>query len=368
MIKKKYIILDQEQRSRLYELLEHSYSSVEATKRLDSLQYTCEKNPQASLEDARYYLIEDNGRVLAYSGRMPTNIIYQGTLVHAFFVHETLVHPDYRRKGLGIDVHQEVLKESCGLCIGLWANEKLLPLLLKTGWRAVGDQILYRKIISFSGVFKKLMRFARCNNLISTIDRLYLPLWLNSRFHPTPEVTVFRISRFEKEMDKPLLDIISQYNIITCRDSAWLNWKYVDIPYREYTVYGVKKDNIFKGYVALRLETDTDSLLRKSLIVDLLCDPGEKDCFLALISASEQFSKSDRCDYIVCFFTFQPFLEWLKELGYSAIGTKGREHFLLSNTDKIDHPEFALTFANWYLTYGDSDYDMLNGELEKRKR
>jgi hypothetical protein len=370
MEKKAYFVnLNQEQKSRVFDLLLEAYEPAEAGKRLESLIWTCERNPHAHPEDTRYFVLEERDKISAYSCRMPAKIMFEGNIEDCYFAHETLVHPKTREKGMGIELNKEVVQKSKSLCVGLWANERLLSILIKMGWKEIAELHPLRKIISFSGILKKALILLRISKIIPLIDRLYVPLFPEKKDSISPDIDIFEIGRFGLEMAADLNSLCKEFTIITWRDINWLNWKYVDIPYKQYKIFGVVKNNQLKGYAVLRVEKLEKSLMRKGLIVDLLCHPEEKECFLSLIKASEKYFKQNHCDYIVGFFTYPLFLQWMKQLHYSDSRSPVREHFLLCNIDKIDHPDIVTSNNNWFLTFGDSDYDMLTGDLRiKMKR
>ncbi len=356
--------LDDESKASLKKLLEQAYDSENSDKRLRSLIWTCEKNPHAGNDESRYYFITANRDTLAYNGRMPVNILFKGKTIHAYFVHETLVSLDYRRKGLGIQVNKNVLRHSRGLCPGLWANEKLLPLLLKIGWTAVGELKPLRKIVRIEKIAKYKFRSRLLVYLFRSFGRIYLRMRKRKHEILSSNIRIFEITKFTDDMQQPLDNIMKNFHILAYRNPDYLNWKYIDIPYKQYKVYGVKRNGVLKGYIVLRTQVNNQKDLIIGMIVDLLCDPREEDCFFSLLMKAEEYFSNNGSDFIVCMLTYDRFRDWIRELGFYEPRVKTKDFFLLANIDQIDDKTFAKDFSNWYLTYGDSDYDMLIGELK----
>jgi hypothetical protein len=363
-----YTKLDDESKASLKRLLNQAYDVENSDKRLSSLIWTCQENPHAGENESRYYFIKANTETLAYNGRMPVNILVKGQPNHAYYVHETLVHADYRKKGLGIQVNKNVLEDSGGLCLGLWANEKLLPILLKVGWIKVGELRPLRKILRFDNVARYKFRSKPLRYLLLLLGGLYLKIQKIKRHKPLPGTRTYEITRFTEDMKQTLVDMMKEFPIIAYRSPDYLNWKYVDIPYRQYRIYGVDKNGIFKGYVVLRHQADPKSNLKKGMVVDLLCDPSEKDCFLPLLNKAEEYFSAKRTDFVVCMVTYDTFRKWLKKLGFYAPRPKIKDFYLLANIERQNDKIFLEDLSNWYLTYGDSDYDMLIGELNPTAR
>jgi hypothetical protein len=352
----------------LIELLRFSYNQEESQKRLQSLLWTCNMNPHGGSEESRYFTVEDSDAILAYICRMPVTLLIKGAVDRAFFVHETLVHPNYRKKGLGIKVNKSVLENTKGLCLGLWANEKLLPILLKVGWSVVGDLKPLRKILRLDNIISYRFRSKSLGYILRFLGKIYINVMKMAKQNRTSsEVTTYEITRFSENMKQPLDEMVKKFQLIAYRDPEYLNWRYIDIPYRKYMIYAVKKHGVFKGYVALRIEVDSKNI-KKGIVVDLLCHPDENDCFVALFSKAEQYFSSSGADFIVCLSTNSIFRNWLRELGYKEAAAKVKEFFLIRNVENSSDKDVLEEFSNWYLTYGDSDYDMFIGELNARAK
>ena len=363
-----YTKLDDESKDRLNELLCKAYDPENAKKRHRSVVWAGEKNPHVNDDDHRYYVIRDKNNIIAYTMRMPVEVFLKDKIVHAFFHHETLVHPEYRRKGLGIEVSRNVINDSNGLCMAPWANEKNTNLLTKIGWSEIGEIKAVKKILKIDNIIKAKVKSHRIRYVLTFVGNIYLKFGQGERFNLSNNVRIFEINKFKDGIRESLDHIIKKFKIIVYRDVDYLNWKYIDIPYREYKIYGVRLGSDFKGYVVLRVEKDIYKNLVKGIIVDLLCDPDEKDCFFSLVLKAEEYFFEEGCDFIVCLLTFDKFAEWMRKLKFFQKKLKRKSFFLLTNVDQINDTEFARDFRNWYITYGDSDYDMLTGTLKREAR
>jgi hypothetical protein len=276
------------------------------------------------------------------------------------------VHVDYRRKGLGIRVNEDILHDSNSLCVGLWANEKVLPLLLKIGWQPVGELIPQRKLLKIDSIanYKIKSNFVRFfakffGNIFLAIMNRKKPLYRNN-------FRIVEINKFTHDMKQPLEKLLLKYKNIAYRDPEYLNWKYVNIPYQDYKVYGIKKHGHLQGYVILRIRENQEVGIKNGLIVDLLCDPHKRDSFETLIVHAEEYFKDAGADFITCLLTHDRLRKWMKSLGYRE--KKVHDFLILANADRIKNQENIKNISNWYLTYGDSDYDMLSGKLKKKSR
>ena len=321
-----YTKLDDKLKGQLRKLLYCAYDFENAHKRLQSLIWTCEKNPHAKEADYRYYMIKDRDGILAYNGRMPAKLLFKDRVIYAFFGHETLVHPEYRRKGLAIQVNRNLVSDSNGLCVGLWANKKLLPLLAKIGWKDIGELRPLKKLIRVDGIMKDRYKAPQIRSILTFVGNLYLRTRKQRHVYLSNSIGVFEINRFEDHMQEPLNDILKKFRILTYRDTEYLNWKYIDIPYRKYKVYGVEKNDHFEGYVVLRVEKGDQRNLRKGIIVDLLCDTDEKDCFASLVLKAEEYFIKEGCDFVVCLFTFHRFVKWMRKLRFFQQKSKRKSY------------------------------------------
>lgn len=124
------------------------------------------------------------------------------------------------------------------------------------------------KPIFFSKILNKYIKSKMVCNIISLPMRLYNLVNKLKTYRTYDDIQIDNIDKFGEDIDK-LWDICkSNYNIIQCRNSHFLNWKYVHNPYRNYYKFKSIRNNNVTGYMVAR-ETELYGL-KCMIIADLL--------------------------------------------------------------------------------------------------
>ena len=168
-----------------------------------------------------------------------------------------------------------------------------------------------------------------------------------------------RIERFDKRFDEFWDRIKGDYPIMAVRDSAYLNWRYVDVPYRNYTTLSLEREttgDILGFTVLLVQERD----IRVGHIMDILTarNGGAKTTRVLLCQALKHFH--ERKVALVCCWMLphcHVFPE-LRKLLFFRRAKPGRD--LIVQIEKgegaVMEREFAANPENWYACLGDSDF------------
>ena len=81
-------------------LFASKYDEIQVPKRRLVFDWIARHNPAAS-DESCYLVIEDAKRIIAYQARMPVDLMIKGVKERGYFLHDTLVDMDYRKKGFG---------------------------------------------------------------------------------------------------------------------------------------------------------------------------------------------------------------------------------------------------------------------------
>ncbi|OPY80559.1 MAG: hypothetical protein A4E65_01434 [Syntrophorhabdus sp. PtaU1.Bin153] len=138
----------------------------------------------------------------------------------------------------------------------------------------------------------------------------------------------------------------AQYQCITQRDRAVLNWRFARHPYVNYIIleaWGGASD--YKGYLVVRMDGDT------GVLVDVLTESSESEARRALIRYAEAYLKKMGAKRMACRCVFEQFEEDLKACGY--LRTEFPNLIIVHS-----NPAGGLPPANqWVLTALDGDLD-----------
>ncbi len=92
--------------------------------------------------------------------------------------------------------------------------------------------------------------------------------------------------------------ICRKYPIIGVRNAAYMKWRYLDMPLREYMIYMAMKKGEPCGYVVVRVCTVSD--MRCGMIVDFLVEHGMEDAANLLLEAAITYFKAHKAGLAGC--------------------------------------------------------------------
>jgi GNAT superfamily N-acetyltransferase len=179
--------------------------------------------------DVLAIVARDNRRVVGFNGTMPIKIVDEhDQKIDAIWSCDFIVAPDYRGKGLGKAIKDEMAKAFTMPVMSLGISDSAFPLLLKKGWHApvrldVWDLLLRPKTA------KQVILFAwstMCRaGLLIAINRA-LNKFLVEELSYLPSRQVIDYLWVLHRQDKNTVEVL--------RDYDYLIWRYVDCPFQCY--------------------------------------------------------------------------------------------------------------------------------------
>ncbi len=194
--------------------------------------------------------------------------------------------------------------------------------------------------------------------LAGTLGRVALPMMYRARHPDVPVGLAFEpVTRFDASFDAFWARASTGFSHLTVRDAAYLNWRYLDIPDREYSAFVARQDGEIRGWVVLR-EIRADGL-RKGRIVDLLAPRDDEVMWHYLLAEAVDRCREAGCDLVHALgSTVEPLMRAFAACGFRANPEHSRlaQYIAYTSVDGIDLDEF-YDGDNWYVTLGDSDTD-----------
>ncbi len=311
-------------------------------------------NPFSNNED-NYALIFLDGKLIGYWGVMPVKFYYFGAPFLALFSQETLVDPAYRRQGIAASLLDEINRSS-QLMISMWHNEKILAIKRKAGWSNIGKYKPLKKIYNLDNLLKLKLRNGSLSKILARFSIPFRRVW-RSENKRLGDYDIQLVEKCSSQFDHFFADVAPKLGILSDRSSATLNWKYIDIPHKQYLFLTARKKGNICAYVVLRIE-EQDGGIRKGIIVDLLCDPDEPEALLGLAGRSDEIFREGKVDFSVCLVQPEKFRNVFKKTGYHEAKSGRTDSLWIYNEDKGPNKDMIKDMSNWYITYGESDGDV----------
>lgn len=249
----KYRIFDttSENVDHLFALFEATYGdSVDYKNRW---QWEYEEHPDK--EHFKVFVAESGGSLVGATTRLPVFLTVRGQSLRAAFNCNSMVHPDYRRKGIMEKLYTQ--------------SASVIPVLLSKGTMPAMYRLLKR--MGFTDVEPN-------NFMVALISPFRWLFWRLGLYRPVPafqaisleEDMEFRdVVRYDVTFDQFFENISCQYDTLISKDADYMNWRYVNNTLKEYkTIQRVVAGRIVSSVVLAA----SGSHLR---IVDLLFDSTE---------------------------------------------------------------------------------------------
>jgi len=183
------------------------------------------------------------------------------------------------------------------------------------------------------------------------------------------DLSLEKINRFDDRFDALWEEISHDFIVIAKRDKTYLNWRYIDHPSREHTVYAALEDSKILGYCVLA-ETRHQNL-ELGLIVDIIGSLGRRNVVHRLIQVAVKHFEERGVDIVTCHLSerhpyqgafvsagFIPHPHRKRAL-YCAINLRGStidEKQAYSQALLLSQNQFLKKKSNWFMTLGDGDY------------
>jgi GNAT superfamily N-acetyltransferase len=285
--------------------------------------------------DIQVFVAECGTELAGATTRLPFDLRQGEKTVRAYFSIDSMVHPNYRRRGIMKSLYQRTA-DVMPLLYSKGTNPGMYDLLIEFGYKVVQPNTYLVKHLS-----PWKLGLHRCN--------LYTPSAVFSDrgarkdgFEP--------VHTFGQEFDTFRARVAGAFPGIVEKDSPYMNWRYVDIPHKKYHLYYKVKE----GRIVCALVIRTGGYA--CWIVDLIWDPGAGEEPGATIRAWARAMKEQGYLKMICWGTYRPFREALIRNGFVDRGTSPRFSVFAP-------PETVEAYAdagNLHFVDGDGDSEYLS--------
>ena len=278
-----------------------------------------QRNPYASAPEL--LVAVDGARIVGQTGGLPFPLIVDGIERSASWGADTLVHPQWRRRGIAgqlVDAWTEHSGHAVTLGLGPAANQR--DMLLGRGHRSYGDMVGYH-------------------------------LAQEGRAADGPAaVAVEPLAVGDERLDGLWARVGSAYRALGMRDRKWLDWRFHSSPWLTYALFGAVRNEQLVGYSVLRV-TPRQNIT--TLLIDWLAHPEDHETLTALIVHARLWGGRQGATGIFTFASERRLVRHLEAAGF------GRTDFTCELLSQQAAPSsIALPdLSEWHLSLGDSDKD-----------
>ncbi len=306
------------------------------------------RNPANTSQTPSFLSVREGPTVIAAAALMPVRVSIRGLEADGAWCGDPLVAAERQRQGLGEALLRTWDRES-GVALGA---------ALSDGTRFLLEKIRWPQPITLPCVVKPLSRRALriptwpmpVNRLVSAVTHPFVKVVARAR--PLRE-QIEVVRRFSRDIDRLWERVAPRLDLAVKRDSAYLNWKYVEPPHVRYAIAVLRRDDEAHGYAVYRHLREPQG--RVTQIVDFLVDPDDERGLKTLLRWIDREARAEDSDKIRSYVQHARFRRVLRRSGYFVV----KSSMLLSakvNAVQVPH-DFYEESDGWHFTLGDGDLD-----------
>jgi hypothetical protein len=302
------------------------------------------------------WLAEHDGKIVGQYPAIIETLKVGDKIIKAAQLIDTMTHPRYRRQGIFSTLGKKALNEIENgetYLVYCFPTQQVYPLHMKFGWL---DVCTFQVMIKPLNLKNFLQRYFVRNRLLlyifMVVGNLIIKAFFRSKKVSDEDIPKIReISHFDDRINEFWNEISNDYNIIRIRDKEYLNWRYVDVPNADYTIYVAEEEDEICGYIVLGCRND-DSLTL-GYIYDIIALTGREDIIQCLIAKAVEYFSAKGVDAIFCKMIADKIYRksFLRNGFIPHFRFKGR--FITYNASTELSEECLKNPDNWFIQLGD---------------
>ena len=305
---------------------------------------------------SRIWLAEHNGKLVGQYPLILEDMKVDGEIKKGAQIVDTMTHPEYRRRGvaygLGKKALRELEKENIHIVYG-FPNQQAYPLHIKSGWLDVTAFQVMIKPLNLKNILQKyVVRNRFLLNIFTAIGNLIIKTFFRSKKVRDGDMSKVReISSFDDRINEFWNKVSGDYNIIRIRDNRYLNWRYVDMPNADYTIYVAEEEDAICGYIVIGCRKE-DSLTW-GYIYDIIALTSREDIIQCLIAKAVEYFRDANVDAISSKMVASEVYRksFLRKGFIPHFRFKGQ--FIAYNASTELSDKFLKNQKNWFIQQGD---------------
>ena len=306
------------------------------------------RNPYNPSGQPGIWVAREGPTVVGHYPTLPVRVSLKGLEVDGAWGADAMVAPERDRQGLG-----EAL-------VRAWDRNSgaVLALGLSESSRHVLDRLHWPESHIVPALVKPLTRRAmRLPHMPTTLNRL-----ISAVTHPLVQIVARSrplraecepIRRFDHAFTTLWERLAPKFDLAVRRDSAYLNWRYIEPPHVRYSVVALKRQGEIHGYAVYRHRHEP--LGRVTMLVDFLVDPEDVSGLKTLLRWVDREARVADSDKIRAFALHAGFRKLLRQSGYFVV--KSTMEFVAKINAREMPASFYKNTDTWHVTLGDSDQD-----------
>jgi predicted N-acetyltransferase YhbS len=308
---------------------------------------------------------KETGRVLISGTSVAVRAVWHGQEIPALLGFDIIVSRAYRRQGIHTTLaaqSREDLQQAGYRFVSIFPNQKSMPVLVRSDQHHHISRVpLIIRPLNARALAERYIGYPVLNWCVSAgWEVAGRTLWREWR--PSQNGHSIQVVE-DKELDEGYDDfwneVKTKYEIMLVRDRTFLQWRFLDIPTREYQVLSARQENRILGYIVLR-QADVRGTMA-GLVADLLVQPGQQGDLAGLWLLHEALQRFKQAGLFLTGGLMLPHTQEyriMRRAGYlDAPGQFAPQPFNLFVRSYSDQPPLSVLTQpeSWHVTIADHD-------------
>ena len=283
-------------------------------------------------------LAKDREKIVGHYAAIPARMLVNGEEILCGYSCDTMVHPHYQRQGLFAGLAKLVYEDMADSrrIFNVWGfpNDNSMPGFTRyLGWRKANTLLARVALPEFKALFSKG-------------DPSEFPS------HPRQGLKVRPITRFGPQFDRLWRQHRPLEGIVQVRDSAYLQWRYLEAAKFEYKPFGLFSKNGVEGYFVTRIQKISG--LKVCVLLD--CFPMDQpELFQTAAKAARAYAACQGCAMVVAMFPWK-LNRQARQGGFFAVPKLiAPKVFCLAGRFPGKDRNMWLKPESWWIGLGDTD-------------
>ena len=216
---------------------------------------------------------EPSGRLIAEAATVPVGVRLSGKSATAGLALNPLIDPDFEGRGVHLDLLRRldaIAAEQNVAFSYAFPDDASLPILTKQGgFKEVASLSLLIRPLKPETLAMKTTG-SRVIARTATIARMVWRTPPAVKQRDVPGLTIDQVTDFDEPFAVFWRRVQSRTPLIVERDSAYLNWRYIEAPGREYAAFAARSEGKVRAIIVLR--ATTLGRFSAGLIVDMIVE------------------------------------------------------------------------------------------------
>ncbi|MCX6537568.1 MAG: GNAT family N-acetyltransferase [Acidobacteria bacterium] len=306
------------------------------------------RNPNNPAAGPLIWVAREGPTIVGQYATMPVRLHVAGTEIDASWGMDVMIAPERQRQGLG-DVLFRWWDQHGDASLGLGLSDSSYRLFQKLRWPSVGPVPCLVKPLTRRALRRPNWPMP-LNRLVSALTLPFIQIIARSK---PLRAEIVPIRRFGEEFTLLWKRLAPKFDFAVKRDTAYLNWKFIEPPHVRYSAVALRRGDDLHGYAIYRHTREPRG--RITLLVDFLVDPDDDLGVKTILRWIDNEARAADSDKIRVFAMHEGFRRIMKRSGYFQV--KSTMEFTAKINAVELPPDFYTNTGKWHVTLGDSDQD-----------